>query len=67
MKLALVFHLIKERDSYPSPLNYHNFPKSVCTSVNEGEIIFILVICHGIPDRYQLKDGDIVYFLFNTD
>lgn len=28
---------------YPSPLNYHFFPKSCCTSVNE-------VICHGIPD-----------------
>ncbi|KAI9347790.1 peptidase M24, structural domain-containing protein [Zopfochytrium polystomum] len=42
-----------ERDSYPSPLNYYNFPKSCCTSVNE-------VICHGIPDRYELKDGDIV-------
>jgi methionine aminopeptidase len=28
-----------ERDSYPSPLNYAKFPKSVCTSVNE-------VICH---------------------
>jgi methionyl aminopeptidase len=24
-----------ERDAYPSPLNYHGFPKSVCTSVNE--------------------------------
>eukprot|EP00126_Sphaerothecum_destruens_P004831 Sdes_comp18408_c0_seq1m8251 len=23
------------RNSYPSPLNYHNFPKSCCTSVNE--------------------------------
>jgi methionine aminopeptidase len=32
-----------ERDAYPSPLNYHGYPKSVCTSVNE-------VICHGIPD-----------------
>lgn len=42
-----------ERDAYPSPLNYHNFPKSCCTSVNE-------VICHGIPDRYELKDGDIL-------
>ena len=41
------------RDAYPSPLNYSNFPKSVCTSVNE-------VICHGIPDFYVLKDGDIV-------
>ncbi|KAJ1339577.1 methionine aminopeptidase 1 [Batrachochytrium salamandrivorans] len=42
-----------ERDVYPSPLNYYNFPKSVCTSVNE-------VICHGIPDKYELQDGDIV-------
>uniref|UniRef100_A0A7S3EKX0 C6H2-type domain-containing protein n=1 Tax=Rhodosorus marinus TaxID=101924 RepID=A0A7S3EKX0_9RHOD len=42
-----------ERDSYPSPLNYYNFPKSVCTSVNE-------VICHGIPDARPLEDGDIL-------
>lgn len=38
---------------YPSPLNYHGFPKSVCTSVNE-------IICHGIPDDRPLKEGDIV-------
>ena len=38
---------------YPSPLNYHGFPKSVCTSVNE-------VICHGIPDSTVLRDGDII-------
>ena len=42
-----------ERNAYPSPLNYHNFPKSCCTSVNE-------VICHGIPDMRPLEDGDIV-------
>ncbi|KAG5637407.1 hypothetical protein H0H81_004665 [Sphagnurus paluster] len=42
-----------ERNSYPSPLNYRNFPKSVCTSVNE-------VICHGIPDQRKLKNGDII-------
>jgi len=42
-----------ERDCYPSPLNYYNFPKSVCTSLNE-------VICHGIPDYREVKDGDIV-------
>ncbi|XP_031550856.1 methionine aminopeptidase 1-like [Actinia tenebrosa] len=42
-----------ERNCYPSPLNYHNFPKSCCTSVNE-------VICHGIPDKRPLEDGDIV-------
>lgn len=37
-----------ERDCYPSPLNYYNFPKSCCTSVNE-------VICHGIPDSRPLE------------
>ncbi|EJD05903.1 methionine aminopeptidase [Fomitiporia mediterranea MF3/22] len=42
-----------ERNAYPSPLNYRRFPKSVCTSVNE-------VICHGIPDRRPLLDGDII-------
>lgn len=42
-----------QRDSYPSPLNYYKFPKSLCTSVNE-------TICHGIPDRYVLQDGDII-------
>lgn len=41
------------RDSYPSPLNYHGFPRSCCTSINE-------VICHGIPDSTVLKDGDII-------
>jgi methionyl aminopeptidase len=38
---------------YPSPLNYHGYPKSICTSVNE-------VICHGIPDSRPLGDGEIV-------
>jgi methionyl aminopeptidase len=41
------------RGGYPSPLNYHGYPKSLCTSVNE-------VICHGIPDSRALEDGDIV-------
>lgn len=41
------------RGAYPSPLNYYNFPKSMCTSVNE-------VICHGIPDQRKLEDGDIL-------
>jgi methionyl aminopeptidase len=42
-----------KRGGYPSPLNYNGYPKSLCTSVNE-------VICHGIPDSRQLRDGDIV-------
>ena len=48
-----VHELCIARGAYPSPLNYQNFPKSVCTSVNE-------VICHGIPDSRELQDGDIV-------
>jgi methionyl aminopeptidase len=39
--------------AYPSTLGYKGFPKSLCTSVNE-------VVCHGIPDSTQLRDGDIV-------
>ena len=27
------------RNSYPSPLNYHGFPKSCCTSINEVFIV----------------------------
>ncbi len=42
-----------EEGGYPSPLNYHGYPKSLCTSVNE-------VICHGIPDSRPLREGDIV-------
>ncbi|KIL69720.1 hypothetical protein M378DRAFT_190120 [Amanita muscaria Koide BX008] len=42
-----------KRNGYPSPLNYRQFPKSVCTSINE-------VICHGIPDRRKLQEGDII-------
>lgn len=39
--------------AYPSPLGYHGYPKSVCTSVNE-------VICHGIPDDRPLREGDVL-------
>lgn len=42
-----------ERGGFPSTLNYHGFPKSLCTSVNE-------VILHGIPDNRPLEHGDIV-------
>lgn len=55
------------RNAYPSPLNYREFPKSCCTSVNE-------IICHGIPDSRPLENGDIVnidvsayYKGFHTD
>jgi methionyl aminopeptidase len=41
------------RGARPAPLNYHGFPKSVCTSINE-------VVCHGIPGTQRLEDGDII-------
>ncbi|CAE6420649.1 unnamed protein product [Rhizoctonia solani] len=50
---AIVHEETIKRDAYPSPLNYRNFPKSLCTSVNE-------VICHGIPDQRKLEEGDII-------
>jgi len=50
---ALVEETTRENNAQSAPLNYHGFPKSVCTSINN-------VICHGIPDDTVLKDGDIV-------
>ena len=46
-------NLFVERGAYPSTLNYHGYPKSLCTSANE-------VICHGIPDSRVIRDGDIM-------
>jgi methionyl aminopeptidase len=37
----------------PATLGYLGYTKSCCTSVNE-------VICHGIPNEYVLKAGDII-------
>ena len=37
----------------PACLGYKGYPKTICTSINE-------VVCHGIPDSYRLKSGDIV-------
>ena len=44
---------IVEQDAIPAPLNYHGFPKSICTSTNH-------TVCHGIPSDKKLKKGDIV-------
>jgi methionyl aminopeptidase len=37
----------------PACLGYKGYPKSICTSINE-------VVCHGIPGKMLLKEGDIV-------
>jgi methionyl aminopeptidase len=46
-------YIVNEQQAIPAPLNYHGFPKSICTSVNH-------VICHGIPNEKRLKNGDMV-------
>lgn len=43
--------MIINNGAYPSPLNYLEFPKSICTSINN-------VACHGVPDDRPLQDGD---------
>ena len=49
----LVHEFTLKNNAHPAPLNYRGFPKSVCVSVNE-------VICHGIPGKRRLREGDIV-------
>ena len=46
-------YIVNQQQAIPAPLNYHGFPKSICTSVNHQ-------VCHGIPGGKKLKNGDIV-------
>lgn len=46
-------YIVNVQQAIPAPLNYHGFPKSICTSINHQ-------VCHGIPGKRKLKDGDIV-------
>lgn len=46
-------YITEVQDAIPAPLNYHGFPKSICTSVNH-------VVCHGIPGDKILKKGDVI-------
>jgi methionyl aminopeptidase len=51
---VLCHDYIIKNGATPSPLNYHGFPKSICTSPNA-------VVCHGIPSpKVIVKDGDIL-------
>lgn len=50
---SLVHKLTLDAGAVPATLNYNDFPKSVCTSLNN-------VVCHGIPDNTILKNGDIL-------
>ncbi len=46
-------YIVDVQEAIPAPLNYHGFPKSICTSVNHQ-------VCHGIPSPKKLKKGDII-------
>lgn len=46
-------YIVDEQQAIPAPLNYNGFPKSICTSINH-------VVCHGIPSKKVLKNGDII-------
>ncbi len=50
-KVAETF--IKDNGGSPSFLGYNKFPASLCISVND-------VVVHGIPGRYEVRDGDII-------
>lgn len=57
--------MLNEQGTTPAPLDYHGYPKAICTSINH-------IVCHGIPSTQDeqgsngmlkpavLKDGDIL-------
>lgn len=49
-----VYDITTKMGGVPAPLNFEEFPKSVCTSINNE-------VCHGIPSEdVIIKDGDII-------
>ncbi len=51
---TLVHNYTIENGGIPAPLNYNDYPKSVCVSINN-------IVCHGIPSEETIiKEGDIV-------
>jgi methionyl aminopeptidase len=49
----IVYDFTLSQNAVPATLGYHGYPKSICTSINQ-------VVCHGVPNDYLLKEGDIV-------
>lgn len=48
-----IAQLIGDHGATASFLNFHGYPFSSCTSVND-------VVVHGFPGKYELKEGDII-------
>ena len=49
----ICYEFLNDNNAYSAPLYYRGYPKSCCTSINH-------TVCHGIPSKKTLKDGDIV-------
>ena len=49
----ICYEFIRDNGGYSAPLYYRGIPKSCCTSVNH-------VVCHGIPSKKYLKEGDVI-------
>ena len=49
----LCYQYINDHKAFSAPLYYRGYPKSCCTSTNH-------VVCHGIPSKKVLNDGDII-------
>ena len=52
------------RGAYPSPLNYYNFPKSVCTSVNEVGFLstYCLVLLLSLNKLFTIASCSLLKF-----
>lgn len=50
---ALAEQYIRDNGAVPGFLGYHGYPNTLCVSVND-------TVVHGIPSKYELRDGDIV-------
>lgn len=46
-------YIENEQKALSACLGYHGYPKCTCISINE-------VVCHGIPSKHKLRNGDIV-------
>ncbi|NNN84576.1 type I methionyl aminopeptidase [Vibrio sp. A8-1] len=46
-------YITEVQGAIPAPLNYHGFPKSICTSINH-------IVCHGIPAEQDTQFGQLL-------
>ncbi|WP_158144761.1 type I methionyl aminopeptidase [Vibrio metschnikovii] len=46
-------YITEVQGAIPAPLNYHGFPKSICTSINH-------IVCHGIPAEKDTQFGQLL-------